>query len=205
MLKKMLKKLKTKDEDMKPSKANLSFFSSNLRGNVLKMTAKPLTTKLIPTIIIGTISQVYDENMWEKDIIVVESHFDLKVSDDPANVIAIKMEAIPDNPKIMDSVKAIKLIERAVFHINSGNHIRIVRVGISSSDFFYDAVSYLLKEWTADDKVVQFVTAGDTKENEIFEFCKSLCLSGTCKEIEYYDTHDYRPFGLFKSKWHRPY
>lgn len=197
--------VKADGEKKKPLKENLSFFTGNLRGKVLKLSSTALTTEVLPTIVIGTISEVYDEGMWDKDIGEVETHFHLKVSDDVNKVFAIKMEPLPDNPQVMDSAKAIKLMERAVFHINAGNRIRIVRVGISSTEFFYEAVSYLLNQWTAQEKIVHFVTTGDTKRNKMFEFCKSLCLSGACKEIEYYDTRDYHPFGYFKSEWHRPY
>ena len=107
---------------------------------------------------------------------------------------------LQDNPGVMDSAKAIKLMERAVFHINTGNRIRIACVGISSTEFFYEAVSYLLNQWKATEKKVQFVTTGDSKRNKRLEFCKSLCTSGACNEIEYYDTHDYHPFGFFKSE-----
>jgi hypothetical protein len=200
-----LKMKKDKGEEHKPLKENLSFFSGNLRGKVLKMTSSDLNTAVLPTIVIGTISAAYDENMWDKDMLEVGAHFNLTVSDDVNNVFLIKMEPLSDNPSVMDSSKAIKLMERAVFRINTGNSIRIVRVGISSTRFFYEAVSYGLNQWTSTEKKVQFVTAGDTKRNKMFEFCKSLCLSGACTEIEYYDTQDYHPFGFFKSEWHRPY
>jgi len=207
---KMWKNLKTKTEDedgieIKPRKENLSFFPGNLRGKVLKMTSVDLTTESLPTIVIGTISAGYDEDMWDKDLIEVGAHFHLSVTDDVNNVFVIKMEPLPDNPRVMDSAKAIKLMERAVFHINTGNRIRIVCVGISSTKFFYEAVSYLLTQWKATEKKVQFVTTGDDKRNKRLEFCKSLCISGACNEIEYYDTHDYHPFGFFKSEWHQSY
>jgi len=197
------KKLFDLNEMRKPCKAHLSFFPSSVKGNVLKMTSTSLTIELLPTIIIGTISQAYDENMWEKDVSEVGKHFSLNPDDDVANVLQIKMEPLSDDPEKLDSAKAIALIERALFHINTGSRIRIVSVGISSTSFFFDAVSYLLKEWKSEDKLVQFVTSGDTSEHTIFEFCKSLCLSGICKEIEFYNTTNYHPFGYFKSKWHR--
>lgn len=205
---KLMKVLKMKGDEKKvekPRKENLSFFSNNLRGNMLKMTSTELTTATQPTIVIGTISPVYDENMWDKDMLEVGAHFNLSVANDVNNVFAIKMESTPDNPKVLDTAKAIKLMEMAVYRINAGDHIRIVRVGISSTEFFLEAVSYLLKQWSAKEKKVQFVTSGDTDHNEMFSFCKSLCLSGICQEIEYYNTQDYHPFGFFKSKWHRPY
>lgn len=205
MLQKLKKKMLNEDCDKKPCKTNLSFFAGNLRGKVLKMSATTLSTELVPTIIIGTISQVYDENMWDKDMIEVGSHFNIDVTNDVANVFQIKMEPVPEDPTKMDSAKAIKLMERAVYHINTGNRVRIVRVGISSTEFFFEAMSYLLQQWTSADKVVQFVTAGDTQGSKMLNFCKSLCLSGKCKEIEFYDTQDYHPFGFYKSEWHRPY
>ena len=67
----MLKDFKTKTEagkEIKPRKENLSFFPGNLRGKVLKMTSADLTTEALPTIVIGTISASYDEDMWDKDL-----------------------------------------------------------------------------------------------------------------------------------------
>lgn len=193
------------EEDEKPLRENLSFFSNTLRGKVLKMVSTELTTTTLPTIIIGTISPVYDEDMWDKDMLAVGDHFNLNVTDDVNNVFAIKMISTADNPKVLDTAKAIKLMEMAVFKINAGDRIRIVRIGISSTEFFFEAVSYLLNQWSAKEKKVQFVTSGDTDRNKMYSFCKSLCISGYCQELEYYNTQDYHPFGFFKSEWHRPY
>jgi hypothetical protein len=188
-------------DDTKPSEAFLSFFPGRLRDPVLQMTAVPMTTQLLPTFIIGTIADAYTNEMWDKDVAEVCQHFNLS----QGHYYPIKMIPVEGSPKVLNSADAIHQIETALQNIaRVESWIRIVRIGIANTVFFFDAVSYLLKEWQyTGDKQVQFVTTGDAHDNECSQFCKSLCLSGVCKVLQFYNTHDYHPFGFYKSRWHR--
>lgn len=196
---------KPNESEEKPSESNLSFFPLKLRGRGLKMTSVDIS-KALPTFILGTISQSYTDEMWKKDVIQVGIHFNLDTEDE-TKVFLIKLISLKDSPTKMDTPNAIKQMEAALEKINTVHCIRIVRIGVSGSEFDFNAVSYLLKEWILPigtfTKQMQFVTAGDTKNHTFLEFCKSLCVSGVCPEIEFYNTHDYHPFGDFKSKWYR--
>jgi hypothetical protein len=191
------------DDDNLPDESNLSFFPDSVRSPVLLMSAVNLTVGLLPTIIFGVIAPSYPDEYFQRDAEAV-GRFGLNITD-PTQVIQIKLKPVAGTRDKLDTQDAINLLQQALSKINNvASCIRIVRVGITGTNFFFDAVKYLLKEWNFNgNKKVKFVTAGDNG-TEMFDFCRSLCLSGVCAEIEFYNTHDYHPFGQFKSKWYRP-
>jgi glutamine synthetase type III len=211
-LKKLFEKMQHKEEnsDVTTNEAHLSFFPITLRNSILKLTRTDLTVGNVKhtTIVIGTIAPGYPEDYWKKDVAEVGRHFNLDMTTnvhDAPKVFFIKMVPVANAANVLNSKEAIEQMEIALNAINMGvQHLRIVRIGIANTSFFFDAVNYLLKDWNCSgDKYLQFVTTGDDGDNELFEFCKSLCLSEVCKEIEFYNTRDYHPFGYFNSKWHK--
>ena len=187
--------------DGPPSPSHMAYFPANSHNlTVVKIRSVELTKTFVPTIIIGTIAPAYTAEMYETDARKVGVHFDLDICDS-CKVFPIRMQPEHGAPRALDTHDAIQQIKAAIKKINElpVDWIRIVRIGARGTEFFFDAVRYLIKEWNfPGDKQVQFVTAGDTGDQEMFRFCKSLCLSKTCKEVEFYNTQDYDPFGAYR-------
>jgi len=189
-----------------PSPKYLSFIPQQLRSNVVLMTSQPLRTDVMNTLFVGTIRPNYREEMWASDVQKWQNHLGVQP------FLEIKMIPVNTPPyHELDAADAIPKIEPALNHMNKLEDnacIRIICLGTGYAAFLYKAITYLLKEWRNRDgtlrsnKYMQFYTSGDTAKNDIFNFCKWLCISGTCENIEFYNTQDYHPFGYCKPEYH---
>lgn len=191
---------KTQKESHK--KLRRGYFPKDYNDRVLVMHSRPMKTAHMRTFIFGSISAKYDEDMWERDLRVFGERFVLNMDNDPA-VKKIKMRPADEEGVVLDSESAIEEIYKAVDVLNSVGKeepIRIVHLGFAESKFFFQGVEFMLKRWrpgSEHEKVVHFVTTGDTKSRTYENFCKSLVLRNFCTEIEFFNCQDYFPFGEY--------
>jgi len=188
-----------------PNPKYLSFVPQQLRSNVVLMTSQQLRTEVMSTLFLGTIRPNYREEMWSSDV----QKWQQQLGAQP--FWEIKMLPINVPPyRELDAADANTKVEAALNHMNKledSAHIRIICLGTGYAAFLYQAITYLLKEWRKKDghlrssKYLQFYTSGDSADNDLFNFCKWLCISGTCETVEFYNTQDYRPFGYCKPEY----
>lgn len=185
-----------------PNPKYLSFIPQQLRSNVVLMSSQPLRTDSMSTLFLGTLRPNYPQEMWTEDVQKWQQHLGNQ------SYFEIRMLPLLIAPfRELDAADATKQIEVALSHMNKledNVRIRIISLGTGYAAFLYQAITYLLKEWRKRDgnlrssKYLQFYTSGDTAENDLFNFCKWLCISGTCETIEFFNTQDYHPFGYSK-------
>jgi hypothetical protein len=110
----------------------------------------------------------------------------------------------------LDSTDAIPKINQLLELANqlpAGQMLRIICLGTGYSGFLYEAITYLLQEWTEPggalrgNKLLQFITSGDTENRDLCDFCQWLCISGVCQYVTYYNTKQYHPFGFAKAQY----
>lgn len=214
---KMMKEINNGQGD-KPIPEHHAFIPQQQRSNVLYMTSRPLTGDTMSTIFIGTIRPNYTEEMWQEDVRNWKEH----LGDHPYYSIDLQPVSEPhDDPNSiggstlrmvdrLDSKKGIPKIESALQAMNAlpaGERIRVIILGTGYSQFSYDSITYMLREWkdpsgtARTGKHMQFITSGDTKKRDMNHFCQWLCITGICQSIEFYNTHNYHPFGFCKLEY----
>lgn len=209
------KRLKKSQKSAKPSgllsepiSEHLAFIPKQQRSKVLVMTATELPMPTMPTAFIGTIQPNYTNELWKDDIYKWSAYFQDLGLNQPT--FEIKLLPLRESTNIMDSADAISKIEEMLDLANqlpAGEMIRIVHLGTSYSNFLYEAISYLLKEWKEPGgalrvkKQLQFITSGDTKNRDLCDFCHWLCISGVCQYVAFYNTTLYHPFGYCDSQY----
>lgn len=206
-LQKKLHKMMREDpgQSEKPHVEHYSFIPSQLRSNVLVMKAEPLNRSKMVTLFVGTIRVNYTDMMWREDVDQWKKHFGPEPHNTYFEIDLLPVrQATGETLDQMNSRDAIPKIEQAMVSLNQvekESFIRIVCLGTGFSQFLYEAIQFILSEWKnpdgtdRKDKHLQFVTSGDTKNNDLCSFCRWLCVSGVCKTVEFYNTKEYHPFG----------
>jgi hypothetical protein len=150
------------------------------------------------TMFLGIICNSYNEYMWKDDVKKWEHQF----VNSP--LLEIPMKSVVDLPNVLDAADAIKVTTSALSRMNDvmePSPVRFVLIGPGHTEFLFSAIEHLLKQWEREPnkKSLRFVVSGDPRQL-YFEFCKKLCLQGTCHSIQFYNTMDYHPFGFYKNE-----
>jgi hypothetical protein len=207
----MKRKLEDVAKEEIPNSAHKAFVPQNVPAELLLIQAQQTSSQHnMPTFIMGTIARLYTEDMFAADVQRVGQHFGIDTTN-PDQVRVIKMKPILKDDgtasDLLDADQAVRDILGAIAVLNHHTlaYFRIIRLGPTGTKLFYQGVKQILKKWqTTGPKQIQFVTTSDSEDEEILRFCKSLCLSGLCHQIQYYNTQDYHPFGDFHSEWYHP-
>jgi hypothetical protein len=181
---------------------SVSFLPTTVRSPVLQMRAVPYEYKDIFTVFMGTIRPSYTKERWEKDlthwreIMKCQSFVDIEI---------MPMMSEGKMRDATDSLDAIPKIEKAIEKLNQLEDkapIRLVCLGNGFSNFIYDAITFLLREWknsdgsTRTEKHLEFVTCGDTRNTDLCNYCRWLTVSKVCTAVDFYNTMEYHPFGF---------
>lgn len=166
----------------------------SLRDPVLRMSAEDAIIENIPTVFVGVVDKDYSDNMWKKHVDRMSHLFRI----DANYVCEIKVKNL-GNSQIdavqlgLDMTAAIDVMNSRVFQA-----IRIVGLGIHSAIAVHDALESLVRGWNLlpENKIVQFVALGDSKESDYLILCKALCLKKICGCVQFYTTMDYNNFGF---------
>jgi len=169
----------------------------SLRDPILKMSAESAITGNIPTIFVGVVDEQYTDGMWQRHLTRLSSLFHIN---DSKCVGEIKVKNRGQNQNEIDGEQLGRDMSAAieVININVVQAIRIVGMGIHSAIGVHDALESLVRGWNLpwDQKIVQFVALGDSRESDYLNFCKALCLKQICGTIQFYHTMDYNNFGF---------
>lgn len=187
-----------------PTLEYMSFIPQAQRSNMLLMTSHQPKKENMSTVFMGTIRRNYTEEMWAEDVKLWMRHY--------GNQLYSLIPILPNNevPDAINSRDAIAKVENELQNIRQlpvGEKLRIILLGTGHSGFVYDAITYLLREWSEPNgmprkgKYIQFVTSGDTKDRDMSNFCQWLCISGVCENIEFYNTMQYHPFGYCRAEY----
>jgi len=167
----------------------------SLRDPVLTMHSESAFVGNIPTIFVGVVDEEYTETMWRNHADRLARLFGI--------AHAIFIGEIKVRCRRQDQIDGEQLgrdMSVAIDAINSNvvGKIRIVGLGKSSAIGVHAALESLIRGWNLpwDQKQVQFVALGDSKENHYLNFCKSVCLKQVCHTVQFYSTMDYNDFGF---------
>jgi len=90
---------------------------------------------------------------------------------------------------------------------HSGYILRIVLVGVKAAHrFIFKALEYLVNQWMAPNKYVQFVTSGEIKaKGELLDFWTSACVNQLVQQVQFVHLDRYLPFGVYEGNCNRMY
>ncbi len=175
------------------------FFPKFIRGQIMRMAPVQLDRTLFPTVIIGTVSKIFDSEQFDQDVEAYRKHFNY---DTIEHHHIIKMMPIPSDLDIVNSEDATETLYEVIKIINTEDKIdtlRIVQIGCSHPKFIFEAIETLVKEVNfIGPKKVQFVTTGDSSDSDKLNFWRSQCVKGLISQVDFYNTQLYHPFGYFK-------
>ena len=80
--------------------------------------------------------------------------------------------------------------------------LRIVLVGVKAAHrFIFKALEYLVNQWMAPNKYVQFVTSGEIKaKGELLDFWTSACVNQLVEQVQFVHLDRYLPFGFYEGE-----
>lgn len=78
--------------------------------------------------------------------------------------------------------------------------LRIVSLGVASSDFIFTALEYIVNGWHAPNKNVQFVTNAEIEGHKFTEFWSSACINELVQAVQFVNLQLYLPFGYYEGK-----
>jgi hypothetical protein len=169
-----------------------------LRDPGIFMSSRDMATPPdVPTVFVGIINNDFNEETWNNCIDALRKLFNIT-----KHYGEIKVLPSRDESSIVDSNTLGPSMTSALTAVNTGVFegvgLRIVRIGPNSSLSVFEALESLLKGWRQDfdKKHIQFVTTGDSGDNENFNFCKWICIMRLCNTIEFYNTMDYNTYGF---------
>jgi len=167
----------------------------SLRDPVLTMYSESAFAGNIPTIFVGVVDEEYTDAMWRNHADRLSRLFHIN---DPnfvrQNKVGNRGQNEIDGEQLgRDMSAAIDVINGNVF-----DRIRIVGLGKSSAIGVHQSLESLIRGWNLpwDQKKVQFVALGDSKESHSLNLCKDVCLKQVCHTIQFYNTMDYNDFGF---------
>lgn len=142
-------------------------------------------------------------------------------------IMAVNLPTQPntvDLSDVLDSADAANQLEKAVVLVRKGmpapqlsdqpnpnmttlyqtytrvqmlSRLRIVSLGVKFSQFFFQALEYLLNQWESPAKSVQFVTNGETENYLKLRFWKTACINNLVGKVDFVNLSDYLPFGYY--------
>jgi hypothetical protein len=81
--------------------------------------------------------------------------------------------------------------------------IRVVSVSVTSSDFIFDALNYLLEQWhdnirdEQSARNIYFITNSELPGNAFLKFWKDKCILNKCSSVQYVNLKEYLSFGYY--------
>lgn len=78
--------------------------------------------------------------------------------------------------------------------------LRIVSLGVATSNFIFKALEYLLNHWRVPLKSVQFVTNGETEDHKFTDFWTTACINELVQQVQFVNISRYLPFGHYRGK-----
>uniref|UniRef100_A0A0B7B7P7 Uncharacterized protein n=1 Tax=Arion vulgaris TaxID=1028688 RepID=A0A0B7B7P7_9EUPU len=198
----VMQRIRNAEQASVPSPANLAFIPQIQRSNTLVMKSESPRMQAMPTTFIGTIRTNYTNDLWNSDVAQWKAYF--KAVGVSQLYEEIQLRPLENNLEALDDKDAIPKTESMLKRINqlpANEGIRVICLGTGHSRFLYEAITYLLREWSQPDgqpridKRMQFITSGDTINRDMSDFCQWLCISGVCPIVAFYNTRNYHPFG----------
>lgn len=172
-----------------------------LRAPGLKMSSTSAKIDMdVPTISIGVVDNTCTNAMWDEDAGKMSKLFSCAQS----HSLHLKIPIQAEDQRCIDSEVLNQDMEKTLQFINSKQVkcIRILQIGNAISTAMFDALQSLVQGWKQppQEKIVIFVTCGDTEDFSLLKFCKMLCLSEKCNNLEYYDVSDYNSYGFLDNR-----
>jgi len=196
---------------------------------VIELQSNGLFMEKMPTLVVGTETKGYTQEMFDRDFSKVKKFFSLEESIYPVFLKPVSQELnrILDTSNATSQVHSLielmnsntelgslelyrKLILKReqgnIVHfqsaeetiaVNGSPNLRIVSVGVSYSEFIFQALNYLLRNWSASYKHVYFITSSEPGQ-KYFDFWKKACVMNLCHKVQYVNLEDYKPFGYYK-------
>jgi hypothetical protein len=163
------------------------------------MQASAATPGNIPTIFVGIVDGTkYTNEMWEHHKNLLACLFG--ITEMAQWVREIKVQGL--SARVVDGSSLQQQFREAMDVINRSciKCLRIVGLGVGSSDSVTEALASLIREWNIPkrEKEVQFVALGESPDYHYLNFCKSLCMKEECKHLQYYNTMDFNEQGYFR-------
>jgi hypothetical protein len=181
----------------------MAFIPTTLHDNVIELTSVKIdrsTSDQSITLMLGFICETYSSKSWTIDVAKWLQEF--------PNTAVFELQLLTEtnDPTVLHEAKAIEAINEALERIHSipdNTPLRMVVLGPGFHPFLFDTIKHLLKEWRTPDgekrrvKQLNFIISNPKNDQEYFNFCKKLCLSGVCQSIQFYNTGYYNPFGHY--------
>jgi hypothetical protein len=210
-----------------PTAANCIQYPQEFHNCVPVITAESLVLKKLPTIIIATQSEGYTAELFRKDVDLTRDYFRLDDSMMHTILLKPVIEGL-DVLDSADATKQMNdVVERmntatggyyAEMHVTAQlptgqtmhgkaerlicdqplYTLRIVSLGVKTSNFMFEAMEYMLNHWTVPKKHVQFVTNGETRQQEFLNFWISASVNKLCEAVQFVDVSQYLSFGYYK-------
>jgi len=167
-----------------------------IQGPLLTMSFENAITGDYSTIFVGVVDANYTEAMWNDHKKQLSKLFGITSLD------CIKEMKLECPGPIIDQGLVLSRMTEITAFINERKStiLRIVGLGVGSSQVITDALEALIRQWNIplDQKHVQFVSLGESEDYHYLNFCRGLCMKQVCKNLQYYNTMDFNPFGYLR-------
>jgi hypothetical protein len=171
----------------------------SIRDPVLIMSAECAYTGVLPTVFVGIVDERYTEEMWNSHALRLAELFNVQETGvKEVKIRRIGINTIDGEQLGRDMTSAINFLNEQSVQSGVVNKIRIVGMGIHSAIAVLDALEGLVQGWNQpwDQKKIQFVALGDSKESDYLNLCKRMCLKKICYAVQFYTTMDYTTVGF---------
>jgi len=169
-----------------------------LEGPLLTMTFNDPHIGDCITIFVGIVDETYTDAEWTTHRNRLATLFGIT---DPSCCIEIQIGNLGDR-----RIDAGKLLAQTIAATNLINQckpkvLRIVGLGVGTSEIITDALEHLIRKWDIplEDKHVQFISLGESRNFHNLNFTRRLCMKQICKTLQYYNTMDYNSFGRLRT------
>lgn len=177
----------------------------DFKNSAITLQATPFIKEAITTIVIATQCQEYDEQNFNRDVKSTCQFFNLQHD----QIIKVLLKPITMEDRVLDAKNATELMLNVVNKLNESynskhitsdlKYIRIISLGVATSNFIFKALEYLLNKWEDPNKCVQFVCNGEIEGDKFLQFWKDAVISHLCAELQYTRLDEYLPFGYYSS------
>ena len=187
-------------EGQEPS--NTSFVPQQIVGKMVEMTARTFSKAAMPTVIVGLITEGYNDASYKHDKGLITKLLGMEVNDPMIYDMKLYPEANNKNRMDMEAcvAKIIAMGESDAFKNGPFEKIRIIRMGNAGHNFLFQAMMQVLENYATPKSTLQLVTLADTSDCDWLDFSKSIIGTRLIGHVQYVNTMDYTPFGEFKAK-----
>jgi len=94
-------------------------------------------------------------------------------------------------------IRHVRKSEEVIITTASAYAVRIVSLGVATSNFIFEALEFMVNHWRVPHKAIQFITNGEIEDDKFLKFWTSACINDLVRLVQFVNLKKYLSFGYY--------